>query len=334
MRILKMFIIPLILLLILNISCPNELLAQDKTPFNYNVQDTSDVPAFIYPMHIGNIWVYGWYDGFTYTPNQRWEVMDNSQEGDAGQCAMIQRVASSTLLEFDVEEFNLCMFDNTLFFRKDQYQRSAPDTGYYPIVDFSKERGDMWIVRDLKSEEGHEGVPYYSSRMTHKLIDSTNEGFEVRIESYYALENLEPAYSKISSTSSFESGMGITRLDDYVMIGAVIEGVVIGDTAFVYTTSIEGIPSEIPNKIEITTYPNPFNPSVTIQFTVPNEESVSMRVFNSLGQVVETLWVNQSISAGTHTQVWSPAEHLSSGVYFVRLEGKDFVETQKVTLQK
>jgi hypothetical protein len=287
-------------------------------------------------MHVGNVWVYGSYDGFNYSPNQRWEVLDTLQEGDTEQCALIRRVASSIWLGFDVEEFNLCMNDNMLFFHQDRYLKADPDSGYYPIVDFNKELFDRWIVRDVKNEEENAvfGAHYYISNMTSKQIDSINKVLDVSIESYYVLENFEPAFSENSPYSSFESGVGITKLEDYVMIGAVIDGVVIGDTTFVYPTSIDVVSSEIPNKIELVTYPNPFNPSVTIQFTVPNEESVSVRVFNSLGQVVETLWVNQGISAGTHTQVWSPSEHLSSGVYFVRLEGKAFVETRKVTLQK
>jgi hypothetical protein len=72
-------------------------------------------------------------------------------------------------------------------------------------------------------------------------------------------------------------------------------------------------------------YPNPFNPSTRISYTLPSTGTVSLNVFNLLGEQVATL-VNGPMTAGTHETVWDGRDAagrvVSSGIYFYRLEVK------------
>ena len=77
-------------------------------------------------------------------------------------------------------------------------------------------------------------------------------------------------------------------------------------------------------------YPNPFNPTTTIRFSLPHTSSVTLKVFNTLGQEVATL-VNEEKGAGSYSVEWN-AEHFSSGVYFYRLTAEGLVETKKMVL--
>jgi hypothetical protein len=77
-------------------------------------------------------------------------------------------------------------------------------------------------------------------------------------------------------------------------------------------------------------YPNPFNPSTTISYDLPTRSHVTLRIFNVLGQTVETL-VNGNAEAGRHQVQWNPG-HLASGVYFYRLQAGNFVENKKMIL--
>jgi len=79
-------------------------------------------------------------------------------------------------------------------------------------------------------------------------------------------------------------------------------------------------------------YPNPFNPSTTIRFTVPEREQVSLVIFNSLGQEIQTL-VSEERGIGTY-EVSFDASELPSGVYFYRLQTRDFVEIKKMLFLK
>jgi hypothetical protein len=91
--------------------------------------------------------------------------------------------------------------------------------------------------------------------------------------------------------------------------------------------------SEVPTVYSLgQNYPNPFNPVSTITFSIPKNEFVSVKVYNLLGQEVETL-VNGMQSAGTYT-VRFDGSHLGSGVYFYRLQAGPYAETKKMLLVK
>ncbi len=77
-------------------------------------------------------------------------------------------------------------------------------------------------------------------------------------------------------------------------------------------------------------YPNPFNPSTNINFTLPNTEFVTLKIYDILGKEVKTI-VNEELSAGNYTKIWD-ANNLSSGVYFYKLTAGKFTETKKMML--
>jgi len=85
-------------------------------------------------------------------------------------------------------------------------------------------------------------------------------------------------------------------------------------------------------------FPNPFNPSTTINYALPFRGSVKLSVFNVLGQQIETL-VDDIVDFGDHEVAWNA--FVSSGVYFYRLEAvavgdpsKRFVDVKKMILVK
>ncbi len=82
-------------------------------------------------------------------------------------------------------------------------------------------------------------------------------------------------------------------------------------------------------------YPNPFNPTVTIPYSLPNASDVQIRIYNLLGQEVANL-VNRPMEAGFHSVVWNgesaSGSQVASGVYFVRMQAGQYVNTRKVVL--
>jgi hypothetical protein len=79
-------------------------------------------------------------------------------------------------------------------------------------------------------------------------------------------------------------------------------------------------------------FPNPFNPSSTIRFSLKNDAEVQLFITNSLGQRVGSL-VNHKMQAGTH-EVTFTGDGLSSGAYFYTLKAGNFTETKKMILTK
>lgn len=84
-------------------------------------------------------------------------------------------------------------------------------------------------------------------------------------------------------------------------------------------------------------YPNPFNPSTSISMSLTKDSQVSVKIYNVKGQCIKTLW-NGNAKAGTQNLSWNGTDHqgraVTSGIYFVRLQGNGFTQSLKMTLMK
>ena len=79
-------------------------------------------------------------------------------------------------------------------------------------------------------------------------------------------------------------------------------------------------------------FPNPFNPSTNISFSIPSKSFVSLKIFDLLGREVATI-VSEEISAGYYTREWN-ATNMPSGIYFYRIQAGSFTGTKKLILLK
>ena len=102
--------------------------------------------------------------------------------------------------------------------------------------------------------------------------------------------------------------------------------------------SITKLLPSIPKEFSISqNSPNPFNPQTEIKFSLPEPAFVCLKIFNILGQVVQTL-VNQRMEAGSYSVTWDGkddnANKVSSGVYFYRIQAGKFSQAMKMILTK
>lgn len=93
----------------------------------------------------------------------------------------------------------------------------------------------------------------------------------------------------------------------------------------------------VPTKLDVSNYPNPFNPSTTIAFSLPEEGIVRLSVFNIRGQRVREL-IDGSMPRGFHKVVWDGKDNsnrsVSSGLYFVRIETGKTSNVRKIMMLK
>ncbi len=80
-------------------------------------------------------------------------------------------------------------------------------------------------------------------------------------------------------------------------------------------------------------YPNPFNPSTTIPYQLPESANVSIKIYDIKGALVATL-IDQEQAPGFYSTHWNATDHggkmISSGIYFVRIEAGNFTDNQKI----
>src|SRR5690606_29298955 len=100
------------------------------------------------------------------------------------------------------------------------------------------------------------------------------------------------------------------------------------------TSSIQNISNEVPDGFSLKqNFPNPFNPSTSIQFNLPTSSLVTLKVYDVTGKEVATLVNSQRLAAGSFQYDFN-ASNLSSGMYFYTLSTENFRETKKMMLIK
>ncbi len=94
---------------------------------------------------------------------------------------------------------------------------------------------------------------------------------------------------------------------------------------------------EIPQKLSLNCYPNPFNPTTTVSFTIPQDSKVKLGIYNIKGQQIKIIQ-NSFLLKGQYNLQWNGTDSnnkpVSSGVYFYRLETNDKQITRKMLLLK
>ena len=111
-----------------------------------------------------------------------------------------------------------------------------------------------------------------------------------------------------------------------------------------FTLTIDGVQLNIndndliPDEFTLyANYPNPFNPTTTISYDLPEQAQVTLGIYDLLGKKIKTL-VNQSQDAGNKIAMWDGTDDLgrqvSAGVYLYQIQAGEFTQTRKMLLLK
>ena len=163
-----------------------------------------------------------------------------------------------------------------------------------------------------------------------KIYDTTSTSVSITYEEF--LENVfEPFPMLPRVTVKFT----IVATDGIDTVNVTGDDRVVSVNRYEYlSTADEGIPTEFALHEN---YPNPFNPTTTLRFDLPEVSDITLTIYNMLGQRVRTFNM-QSTPAGYHTITWDATndfgEQVGAGVYLYQLQAKDFVKTRKMVLLK
>ena len=100
------------------------------------------------------------------------------------------------------------------------------------------------------------------------------------------------------------------------------------------TTGVVTSSAGIPSRYSLSqNYPDPFNPTTNIEFTVPSDGHAILKIYNALGQVVATLFKDEADAGSVH-QIQFNGSNLASGTYFSRLEFGGKMQVKKMLILK
>jgi len=159
-----------------------------------------------------------------------------------------------------------------------------------------------------------------------------NYGFEVERAST-PLSSQWEKIGFIEGHGNINSPKDYSFTDEYVSSGKILYRLkqIDEDGGYKYSQEVEVKVMDIPTEYVLEqNYPNPFNPSTKIDFSIPTDNSVQIKVYNVLGMEVATL-LNEHRQAGTHNIEFN-ASNLSSGIYFYKIISGKYSEIKKMIL--
>lgn len=190
----------------------------------------------------------------------------------------------------------------------------------YGGVSKSTDNGNSWIFLNA----GIENKPIYSLNKKDKSL------FAASGTKIFCLMQDQSTWLDISFGLPSNNGVrGLIMGGDfiYTIVGKSIWRRNISEII----TSIERSNKYIPMKFSLEqNFPNPFNPSTTISYEIPQNSFVTLEVYDILGRKVATL-VQEQKAIGIYNVAFNANEH-SSGIYFYTLRTKDFIQTKKMIL--
>jgi len=194
--------------------------------------------------------------------------------------------------------------NNSIIVNADSSIRSVEDTGL--CVGMSDNAGEHYIM--------------YKENTSTLSIDLTG------------MKGSQPAVAVDAKASYSEIDLGTINPQIFTWNAPDTSdwAIAIGDFDASSTTSADGSVELYPKGFALyNNYPNPFNASTTIVFSLPKKEFVNLKVYDALGREIETL-AKDTFNAGSHKIHFSTVD-FNSGVYFYRLEaGKNYSETKKM----
>ncbi len=172
--------------------------------------------------------------------------------------------------------------------------------------------------------------PMFDYRRVQTVTDSLITVLQNRLNKATTADSTTDAFKKAnfnlrSVIEDKSQGIHNTRLTQKLLKASIL--------FFTPTVGIKQESNSIPAQYSLSqNYPNPFNPSTQIKFTLPEAGNVKLTIYDAIGRQV-TVLVNDYLTSGTYRYTWN-ASNLASGIYFYRIEAKNFNMVKKMVLIK
>ncbi len=192
-----------------------------------------------------------------------------------------------------------------------RFNATLPDEAEYEVYGW-------WVASSNRCADTPFIISHKNGLDTVKVDQTTNSSQWVYIGKY--------TFSGNESDIVDVSNAGSTNL--YVVADAV-RFITFDDISVSVDEEISSLPKDFSLEQN---FPNPFNPSTSIEYSVPSNEYVSLKVYDVLGNEITTL-VNENQNPGNYT-VNFDARNISTGVYFYKLQVGSFVQINKMLFLK
>ncbi|MBI2429831.1 MAG: T9SS type A sorting domain-containing protein [Ignavibacteriales bacterium] len=194
----------------------------------------------------------------------------------------------------------------------------------------STNSGDEWVRIDTQKVNKPYGIYVTVNKQGKIFAGGAKNG--INSESYYSTNN-GATWAHIDNMTTIDNQANIRGLfaaSDGHLFAATSAGVFRSKEV---TTEVKRVGVSLPAAFILEqNFPNPFNPSTDIRFSLSKNGFTSLKIFDLIGREVTTL-MEQQLSSGTY-QVTFNAEKFASGIYIYRLQSGSIRETKRMMLVK
>jgi hypothetical protein len=188
---------------------------------------------------------------------------------------------------------------------------------------------NVTVLWSTATETNNHGFEVERKELTHRSIGSLNQSTDESMNQWIDVGFVEGSGTTNAPKEYSYSDMGVKPgIYQYRLKQIDREG------SFSYSETVEANLSLSPEEYSLhQNYPNPFNPTTVIRFAVPNDQQVTVKVYNMLGQEVRTLF-DGIAPGGAMQSVSFDATNLSAGVYYYSMKSAGTTEVKKMLLLK
>jgi hypothetical protein len=285
-----------------------------------------DPTADFFPLSIGNSWTYN----YSALSDDEYACYGNDKKGTAIYSVLSKTVTCDSIIWGMTEIRNVVRTMGYYFPPSYTTKDTIVDTTRFSIIEYLRDNHRL-IKTGLKNWES-------VFAMTAEYSDSTSyfRYFPMAKTDTFSLTFESPRFSPNSSLfehfiTTYQKNLGIIKVayglkivagrawTDHHLKSSII-------------TSVESRRGEsVPGEFAVMqNYPNPFNSSTAISFVIPRETKLTVRVYDLLGRLNETLFDNR-VDQGSHSIVWNAADK-TSGVYVCVFQTENSRKSIKLVL--
>ncbi|HAB52477.1 MAG: hypothetical protein A2315_13210 [Ignavibacteria bacterium RIFOXYB2_FULL_35_12] len=276
---------------------------------------SAQVVTAVAPLKPGNKWIY--YSKILFQRDiKKYEVTDTMK--------IINDIQFFLIFNTPYNDVTYMTLLNNEFYAR--YDESMPDS-LYKYFKINPKIGDEW-----EQNLALEGATLYST-----IIDTFSAQVFNISTLIFVVDRTDSGVVGSREYWTEEFGMlnGLYEQAEDILKGCVIEGVVYGDTTTVGISDEEKLPTEF---VLHQNYPNPFNSSTTISFKLKSSESISLIIYDVMGNEIKRVIDNEWFNYGSHKIVWdgnnNSNQPVLSGVYYYRLINGSVKVTHSMILIK
>ena len=304
---------------------------------SYSYDDNNNLIEFLWQTWHDSVWANFWKDSYTYDQNDnQTEWLSQHWVGSLLSCTKYSSTydENNNKIEYLIQHWEDSVWVSSL---KVLYKYDENNNSIEELVQYKE--GTIWVYDDKYSytyDENNnlteyliqtwDGSAWVNDHAVSITYDENNNIIEWLLQFWDGSDWVKEEKNQ----RTYDENNNLTEYLRQIWEDSVWVNETKGSYKYRSVTKIEEDLSLINSYSLSNNYPNPFNPTTTIIYSIPKKNIVVIKVYDILGREIRIL-VNEEKPAGSYKLNWN-AENLPSGVYFYRITTGNFFETKKMVL--